>query len=120
MRLTLLWAVVCVLKGALSYWLLTSQELESFVLIKNLTITSMTVATVSITVWAALRVARGQRGRVAAEGLARRRRLVAQPPDARPGLDLRNAQQLAVAGLTSGAESAHHVVSVASWVSCWG
>lgn len=57
-HLTLMWALVCLVKGVVSFWLLQSQSLVNFVLIKNISIISMTVLAVVATVWASVLVAR--------------------------------------------------------------
>jgi intracellular septation protein A len=57
-RLTLLWALFCLVKGAISFWLLESQSTVNFVLIKNLSVISMTVLVVAATVQASVLVAR--------------------------------------------------------------
>lgn len=57
-RLTLMWALFCLVKAAVSFWLLESQSLVNFVLIKNITIISMTVLVVAATVEASVLVAR--------------------------------------------------------------
>ena len=57
-RLTAMWAVVCVTKGIVSLWLLQSQSLVNFVMIKNIAIFSMTFVAIAISVWASLAVAR--------------------------------------------------------------
>jgi hypothetical protein len=57
-RLTLLWALFCLFKGALSFWLLESQSTVNFVLIKNLSVITMTVLVVAATVQASVLVAR--------------------------------------------------------------
>ena len=57
-HLTLLWALFSLVKGGLSLWLLMSQSLVDFVLIKNVSIISMTVLVVAATVWASVLVAR--------------------------------------------------------------
>jgi hypothetical protein len=57
-RLTVMWAAVCVVKGLVSFWLLQSQSIADFVLIKNITILAMTVLAVAITVRASVVVAR--------------------------------------------------------------
>ena len=59
-RLTLMWALVSVIKGGVSFWLLLSQSLVSFVLIKDIMVISVTVLAVAITVWAATHVARSE------------------------------------------------------------
>ena len=57
-HLTLMWALVCLVKGAVSFWLLQTQSLVDFVLIKNISIISMTALAVVVTVWASVVVAR--------------------------------------------------------------
>jgi intracellular septation protein A len=56
--LTVMWAVVCVVKGIVSFWLLQSQSMANFVMIKNVTILAMTVVAIAISVWASTSVAR--------------------------------------------------------------
>lgn len=57
-RLTLMWGLVCLLKGIVSFWLLESQSLVSFVMIKNISLISMTAVAVVATVAASTLVAR--------------------------------------------------------------
>jgi hypothetical protein len=57
-HLTLMWAVVGLAKGGVGLWLLQSQSLVDFVLIKNVAVISLTGAAVVVTVWASLTVAR--------------------------------------------------------------
>jgi hypothetical protein len=57
-RLTLMWALVGLVKAAGSYWLLQSQSLVDFVVIKNIAVISLTVLAVVVTVTASARVAR--------------------------------------------------------------
>lgn len=57
-RLTLLWAVVCTGKAVITLWLLESQSLANFVLIKNVAIIVLTALAVTATVLAAAAVAR--------------------------------------------------------------
>lgn len=57
-RLTLMWAFVCLLRGAIGFWLLQSQSLVDFVMIKNVCVVSMTLLAVVATVWASVQVAR--------------------------------------------------------------
>lgn len=57
-RLTLLWGVVCLAKGLVSFWLLESQSLVTFVLVKNITLISMTLLATVATVAASAAVAR--------------------------------------------------------------
>ncbi len=59
-RLTLMWALVSLIKGSVSFWLLLSQSLVDFVLIKNIMVVSLTVLAVAVTVWAATLVARSE------------------------------------------------------------
>jgi hypothetical protein len=67
-QLTLFWAVICLVKGAVSWWLLESQSLTNFVMIKSITIISLTLLAVAVTVIAAVWVAgkEGLTGREAA------------------------------------------------------
>jgi hypothetical protein len=57
-HLTLLWALVSLAKGGLGLWLLESQSLVNFVLIKNIMVIALTLLAVVITVWASIRVGR--------------------------------------------------------------
>jgi hypothetical protein len=57
-RLTLMWGVVCLAKGLIGFWLLESQSLVTFVLVKNITLISLTVLATAATVGAAVMVAR--------------------------------------------------------------
>jgi intracellular septation protein A len=57
-RLTLMWGVVCLAKGLVSLWLLESQSLVTFVLVKNITLISMTLLATVATVAASAMVAR--------------------------------------------------------------
>jgi intracellular septation protein A len=57
-RLTLMWALVCLVKGGVSFYLLESQSLINFVIVKNAVAMGLTVAAVVATVWASVRVAR--------------------------------------------------------------
>ena len=57
-HLTLLWGGVGLVKGGVGYWLLQSQSLVDFVLIKNLVVVSLTVCAVAVTVHASTCVAR--------------------------------------------------------------
>ncbi len=57
-RLTLLWAVVCLCKAGITLWLLESQSLVSFVVLKNLSLFALTSTAVTVTVVAAVSVAR--------------------------------------------------------------
>ncbi len=57
-HLTLLWSVVILAKGAATLWLLQSQSMVNFVLLKNVAMLSLTVAGVGVTIGAAYLVAR--------------------------------------------------------------
>lgn len=57
-RLTLLWAVVCLGKAVIAYWLLQSQSVAAFVLTKNVALTVLTVLATVATVLASVAVAR--------------------------------------------------------------
>jgi hypothetical protein len=70
-HLTLFWAVVCLCRAAVTFWLLESQSLVSFVVLKNLSLLAMTglgvTVTVSAAVWVARREGLLQPGRSAVE-----------------------------------------------------
>jgi hypothetical protein len=57
-RLTLLWAVVSLCRAGVTFWLLQSQSLVTFVLLKNLSLLAITGTAVTVTVVAAVAVAR--------------------------------------------------------------
>jgi hypothetical protein len=57
-HLTLMWGVVCLLKCGIGYWLLESQSLMNFVLIKNVAVLSLTALSVLTTVLVSVAVAR--------------------------------------------------------------
>ena len=57
-HLTLMWALFSLVNGGVSLWLLESQSLVDFVLIKNISIISMTGLVVAVTVCASVLVAR--------------------------------------------------------------
>lgn len=57
-RLTLLWAVVCLVKALATIWLLQSQTLPTLVLVKTVGFPVVTILAVVVTVAAAVRVAR--------------------------------------------------------------
>jgi intracellular septation protein A len=57
-RLTLMWGLMVLAKGVVSLWLLESQSLVTFVLLKNISMIAMTLLTVTATVSAAVIVAR--------------------------------------------------------------
>jgi hypothetical protein len=59
-RLTALWATVILAKAAVVFWLLQSQSLGTFVLLKSVSLAAMTALAVTATVWAAARVARSE------------------------------------------------------------
>jgi intracellular septation protein A len=57
-HLTLMWALVCLAKGGVGLWLLESQSLVNFVLIKNIMVIGLTVLAVVVTICASIRVGR--------------------------------------------------------------
>jgi hypothetical protein len=57
-HLTLLWALVSLVKGGVGFWLLQSQSLVDFVLIKNILVVTVTLVAVTVTIWASTYVAR--------------------------------------------------------------
>jgi len=57
-HLTLMWGIVCLLKCGIGYWLLESQSLVNFVLIKNVAVLSLTALSVLTTVLVSIAVAR--------------------------------------------------------------
>ena len=59
-HLTLFWAVVCLIKSALTLWLLEKLPTVTFVAVKGLTILAIIVLGTAITVYAAFRVARSE------------------------------------------------------------
>ena len=70
-NLTVLWAVLCLGKALVSLWLLQSQSLETFVLLKSISVLSLNAVAVAATIGAAVVVARkeGLLGPVPAEVL---------------------------------------------------
>jgi hypothetical protein len=70
-HLTLFWAVVCLCREAVTFWLLESQSLVSFIVLKNLSLLALTglgvTVTVSAAVWVARREGLLQPGRPAVE-----------------------------------------------------
>ncbi len=70
-NLTVLWAVLCLGKALVSLWLLQSQSLETFVLMKSISVLSLNAVAVAATIGAAVVVARkeGLLGPVPAEVL---------------------------------------------------
>lgn len=57
-RLTLMWAALCLGKALMTLWLLQSQSLETFVLIKSVSILSINATAIGVTICAAVLVAR--------------------------------------------------------------
>jgi len=57
-RLTLLWALVCIGKAGISFWLLQTQSVAAFVLTKNLALLTITALATAATVAASAAVAR--------------------------------------------------------------
>ena len=71
-RLTVLWAVLGLAKATMTLWLLQSQSLETFVLVKSITVTGVNVLAAVATIGLASLVARK-------EGLMGSGRLVPVP-----------------------------------------
>jgi hypothetical protein len=59
-RLTLMWAVVALCKATVTFWLLQSQSVTNFVLLKDTFFLTTTVLAVAVTVAASIRVARSE------------------------------------------------------------
>lgn len=59
-RLSLFWAVVCLIKALITIWLLNELSTVDFVAVKGALITSIIVASAAITLAAAVRVARSE------------------------------------------------------------
>ncbi|GAW52006.1 VC0807 family protein [Nocardioides sp. PD653-B2] len=57
-QLTLMWAALCLGKALMTLWLLQSQSLETFVLVKSVSVLSINAAAVAVTIGAAVLVAR--------------------------------------------------------------
>jgi hypothetical protein len=57
-RLTLMWAALCLGKALMTLWLLQSQSLETFVLVKSVSILSINATAIGVTIGAAVLVAR--------------------------------------------------------------
>jgi hypothetical protein len=57
-RLTLMWAALCLGKAIMTFWLLQSQSLETFVLVKSVTVLTLNALAVAATIGAAVAVAR--------------------------------------------------------------
>lgn len=68
-RLTALWSAVILAKAVVVLWLLTSQSLETFVLVQGISVVSLTVVTTALTIAAAVMVARRE-GLIAPRALA--------------------------------------------------
>ncbi len=60
-RLTLMWGLVCLLKGMVGFWLLESLSVADFVLIKSTAMIAMTALAVVVTIWASTQVLRKER-----------------------------------------------------------
>ena len=59
-RLTLMWGLLIAVKGVVSLWLLQSQSLVHFVVIKTVAISALTAVGAAATIWAAVLVARSE------------------------------------------------------------
>lgn len=57
-RLTVMWALLCAGKAGGTLWLLGSQSLESFVLVKSILVLALNALAVTVTIAAAVHVAR--------------------------------------------------------------
>jgi hypothetical protein len=57
-QLTLMWAALCLGKALMTLWLLQSQSLQTFVLVKSVSVLSINAAAVAVTIGAAVLVAR--------------------------------------------------------------
>jgi intracellular septation protein A len=57
-RLTLMWATLCLGKALMTLWLLQSQSLETFVLVKSVSVLSINATAIGVTIAAAVLVAR--------------------------------------------------------------
>jgi intracellular septation protein A len=57
-RLTLMWAALCIGKALMTLWLLMSTSLDTFVLVKSVSVLSINALAVAITIGAAVLVAR--------------------------------------------------------------
>lgn len=53
-----MWGAVCLLKGAIGYWLLETLSVATFVLVKNGSMIGITVVAVAVTVRASMLVVR--------------------------------------------------------------
>jgi hypothetical protein len=77
-QLTLMWAALCLGKALGTLWLLQSQSLETFVLVKSVSVLSINATAVAVTIGAAVLVARK-------EGLLAPRRLTRRAAVHQPG-----------------------------------
>jgi hypothetical protein len=59
-RLTLMWGLLIAVKGTVSWWLLQSQSLVDFVVIKTIAISALTVLGAAATIWATVLTARDE------------------------------------------------------------
>jgi hypothetical protein len=59
-RLTLMWGLLIAVKGAVSWWLLQSQSLVDFVLLKTISTSSLTAIGAAATIWATVLTARDE------------------------------------------------------------
>jgi intracellular septation protein A len=59
-RLTLMWAALCLGKALMTLWLLQSQSLETFVLVKSVSVLSINATAALVTIGAAVVVARAE------------------------------------------------------------
>ena len=59
-RLTLMWGLLIAVKGLVSFWLLQSQSLVDFVVIKTVAISALTAVGAAASIWAAVLVARDE------------------------------------------------------------
>jgi intracellular septation protein A len=57
-RLTLMWALLCLVKATITLWLLLSQSLETFVLVKSVSVLTINAAAVAVTIAAGVLVGR--------------------------------------------------------------
>jgi intracellular septation protein A len=60
-RLTFMWGSICLAKGLVGLWLLLSLSTEHFVLIKGLSMITMTALAIGVTVWGSTVVLRKER-----------------------------------------------------------
>jgi uncharacterized membrane protein len=57
-RLTLMWALLCIAKATITLWLLLSQSLETFVLVKSVSVLMINATAVAVTIAAGVLVGR--------------------------------------------------------------